>query len=986
MLVFSLVLCFSISFTAKGQSAGSPTANIIGNLMDEQKFSLGGVKINVKNLQTNVSRELSSFEDGSFLITQLLPGKYLLTLSLEGFATSKLTLDLVHGTTTNITLSLKAADIKEEIIEVNANSLLNDTRTERSVSIGEDLTNSLPIDPGNSVYAGNVACLLGDRALPRSVSVNLGFVFNSQQGSFNSTSTDGVDNNDTNNAPPRAFFSLSSVKDFQILSNNYSAEYGRLVGGCFVNGITSRGDNEFHGLLLSQIRNDGLSARNAFAKFEPESERYFLDSMLSGPIIKNKLFFFSSFSRLSSKDNSVVTIRDNTISSIKRLGFDVNNGPIPFSNGITTFLFRLDGYSQNNNFSVRYNSNFVYDGVFQPFIAQISDTSALAQRSENNSLSLQNTYFNSNLNLTNETRVLVEKTSQTLSPNNSSPLVTLLPPEGFTQFNRGIIEAQPREDQYFQFVNNTSINRKKYFLRFGIDLFYNQTLDNTKAILPTAGHAIFLTLDFAKIFNRPNLPLFTGLEAFDPSLRSPQQLAFLRSLPQQFPRLGIPQNLNLANLPLPSTYIQGFGNNSTGLDKILFSAFVQTDIKLKPNFMLRAGVRYDLNRVDFGPDNNGNISPRIAFSYRPGKISQINVRGAFGLFFGTPITGPYLTSKVFSQNFQLVSLIFPLSAIPFSLPNRRFSQGQQPPTDINFVSQLNQNYQLASQLPNNYASQANFGIDYFINSKTEISLDYNLTRGVKIASIRNINPIVRVVSGDPLASAITGRPNPNQGLLYEYSSAFDSYYNALTIVANRKLSHNIGFIAQYTFSKAIDNIVDISPIGIQEIVNPLDLAQERGLSLQDIRNRVTFSGVWDLTNTNPILKNTQIASVLILQSGQPYNLIATADLDGNGDFLPADRPQNIGRNRGITPGFATLDLRLIKKINLTEKLQLVLFVDGFNVLNRLNISQVDRGFPSDQKGNFSLPKQESGRFIAPKEIYRNAFGARQIQLGFKLSF
>ncbi len=985
-LFFSLILCFLICFTAKAQSAGSPTASIAGNITDQQNFSLGGVKITIKNLQTNISREVFTFEDGNFLLTQLPPGEYQVTLFLDGFAKTAFNVSIDHGTTAKFNLSLKPAVVQEEIIEITANNLLDDTRTERSISIGGELTNSLPIDPGNSVYVGNIACLLGDRALPKGVSSNFGFVFNSQQGSFNHTSTDGVDNNDTNNAPPRAFFSPSTAKDFQILSDNYSAEYGRLVGGCFINGITNRGSNEFHGLLFSQIRNDSLTGRNAFAKFKPESERYFIDSSLSGPIIKDKLFFFSSFSRLSSKDNSVVTIRDNTVSSINQLGFNLSNGPLPFSNGITTFLLRLDGQLQNNNFSARYNGNFIYNGVLQPFVAQISDTSALIQRSDNNGILLQNTYFNSNINLVNESRFLFEKTNQTLSPNNASPLVTLLPTEGFTQFGRGITGSQPREERYFQFVNNTTINKSKYLLRFGVDLLYNQTLDNSKVILPTAGHAIFLALDFSKMLNQPNLPFFTGLQTFDPSLRTPEQLAFLRSLSQQFPQLGVPRNLNLANLSLPSTYIQGFGDNTTGLNRTLFSLFLQNDIKLRPNFMLRAGVRYDLNRVDFGPNNNGNISPRLAFSYRPGKLSQLNIRGAFGLFFGVPIVGPYLTSKVFSQNFQLASLIFPLSTIPFSLANRRFPEGQQPPQNINFIPQLNQTYQLASELPNTYTIQSNFAIDYFLNNKTQISLDYNLTRGIKIGSVRNINPIIRVVAGNPIASATTGRPNPNQGLLFEYAPAFDSYYHAFTVVGSRKLSQGISFLAQYTFSKAIDNVVDISPIGIQEIVNPLNLQQERGLSLQDVRNRFTFSGVFGLETINQRLKNTQLSPVLILQSGQPYNLIATADLDMNGDFLPADRPQNVGRNKGIAPGFATLDLRLTQKINLTENLQLALFVDGFNIFNRVNISQIDRGFAPNQTGSFSLPKQESGRFIAPKETYRAAFSARQIQFGFKLNF
>ncbi len=133
------------------------------------------------------------------------------------------------------------------------------------------------------------------------------------------------------------------------------------------------------------------------------------------------------------------------------------------------------------------------------------------------------------------------------------------------------------------------------------------------------------------------------------------------------------------------------------------------------------------------------------------------------------------------------------------------------------------------------------------------------------------------------------------------------------------------------------------------------------------------------------MKNSQISVILNLESGHPYNLISGQDLNLNADNPPGDRPNFLGRNVGILPGFAGLDLRFSKRVNLNEKIRLQAFLEAFNVFNRVNISEVDRVFPPDLQGNFSLPKQ-SGRFIAPPERFRNAFAPRQFQFGFRLTF
>src|SRR5207245_2710940 len=143
---------------------------------------------------------------------------------------------------------------------------------------------------------------------------------------------------------------------------------------------------------------------------------------------------------------------------------------------------------------------------------------------------------------------------------------------------------------------------------------------------------------------------------------------------------------------------------------------------------------------------------------------------------------------------------------------------------------------------------------------------------------------------------------------------------SFTVLINRRFTNRLGFLAHYTYSKTIDNFIDFRT-AIQETGNPLRPGDERGLSLQDVRSRFVASGTWELSySKNPFLRGYQISTILNLNSGRPYNLLAVVDLNQNGDNPPGDRPAGLGRNVGITPGFANLDLRFTKSMAFGERI------------------------------------------------------------------
>src|SRR5439155_9976547 len=127
------------------------------------------------------------------------------------------------------------------------------------------------------------------------------------------------------------------------------------------------------------------------------------------------------------------------------------------------------------------------------------------------------------------------------------------------------------------------------------------------------------------------------------------------------------------------------------------------------------------------------------------------------------------------------------------------------PSGVALTPQLSQSFSYQKDLRNSYTQQISTGFDYFIGSNSAISVSYSFVRGIKLLSPRNINPVVRPIPGDQLLSLITGRVDPSRGDIFEFESSFDSYYHSLTLSINRRFTNRFGFLAHYTFSKAIDN-------------------------------------------------------------------------------------------------------------------------------------------------------------------------------------
>jgi len=982
--------------------AGATVASIEGVVADETGAQIGGATITAKNLGTNTALEVTSNEDGSYIFPALTPGNYEIKVSAAGFTTQIAKLPLALGTVVKAKVTLKI-ESGQDIIEVKADANVNQQETASVSNIDNARIDNLPINTRDFLnFALTSPRATADRtAAAVGISKSSGISFNGQSGRFNYVTIDGVDNNNVYAGGVRTTFSQDAVQEYQVVSDSFSAEFGRALGG-IVNIVTKGGTNDIRGSIFFINRNDAIAAKNPFAPFKSEFKQYQFGATLSGPIKKDRVFYFTSFERRSIKDAAFVNFPDRIIASAQRLGYITQNGARPFSFDETSFLGRVDIPLGNaDKLYIRYNYAGRYDGFFEPFGGVKSEEGGDKELTNDNSLAIANTYISAKLNLVNETRFLYNHRNFSTLGTGDLPNTQVIDTTGKYTFGNSIGSMLAYTENSENIVDNVTLNRGNHLFKFGVD-YDHHVLPETVAPFQF-GLTLFAPLNFG-----PMAPPISGLEAFDPSLRSPAQRGFLTFLSGLFSGgvvPGFPPGVPLADLPLPAFYGQLFGDTHLELVKTSFSTFAQDDWKIRPNLMFKYGVRYDLSRERFVPDNNGNFSPRIALAYSP--TQKINIHASYGMFFSSlfllQTSGAYFRSGAVNID----NIPFPFSVFPYSLPRHRFplltGAGQTPGP---VIPQFGLTFEFDPNLKTFYTQQSTLGIDYAIDNNTKISVNYTYVRGNRLFGERNNNPVINPVPNDPTSSQLFGRPNPTRGSVFLTTAAGDSYYHGVTISFDRRFANNFTFLAHYTLSKAIDNVSDLRPDLVDGPAFPLNLDQERSLSAQDARNRFVASGLWNLPGgKNAFTRDFQLSTIITLESGTPYNLQSGVDLNGDGDFPPTDRPfangtiytgfstngapiPEIGRNTGVKPGFASVDVRLTRAVTIKERVRIQAFVEAFNLFNRVNIKDLNRVFPPDAQGKFNLPANngQNGRYVTPKERETVSFNPRQFQFGFRFSF
>ena len=282
--------------------AQSATGSIEGTVVDQAGAVLPGVTISVMQPGTGLTRTATTDGEGRFRLLLLPVGVYELTAELSGFASRKQSdIRLTVGQALTLRIEMSVKGVAETVDVVGSTPVIETGRSQVSSTVTELAVQNLPVNGRNFI---DFALLTP--GVTRDVRTG-DISFAGQRGTLNSLVVDGADNNNTffgqtigrtgsGRAPYQ--FSQDAVKEFQVNSNSFSAEYGR-AGGAVINVVTKSGTNAFSGSVFEFYRDKALNANNAINELNnrPKSPYHYnqFGATLGGPIRRNRDFFFFNY-------------------------------------------------------------------------------------------------------------------------------------------------------------------------------------------------------------------------------------------------------------------------------------------------------------------------------------------------------------------------------------------------------------------------------------------------------------------------------------------------------------------------------------------------------------------------------------------------------------------------------------------------------------------------------------------------------------------
>jgi hypothetical protein len=290
-------LVFSSLFLIAGIIwAQAETGQITGTVLDSTGAAIPKASVTIRNIDSGAIRTTVTSGQGSYTVTNIQPGNYEVSVTAGGFTTSKQNVVVTVGGKISVDakLSVGSASTTVEVSEVAASIKVNtETQTVSQVIDTRSLT-ELPTITRNPydliVTAGTVS---EDDPSGRGAGVSI----NGLRSAGTNVMLDGVANNDEFVAGVGQLTPLDSVQEIGIITNNFTAEYGRASAG-IINVTTKSGTNAFHGTLYEFNRVSALASNsfnnNANSLPKPEYDRNQFGYSIGGPAIKNKLFFFDN--------------------------------------------------------------------------------------------------------------------------------------------------------------------------------------------------------------------------------------------------------------------------------------------------------------------------------------------------------------------------------------------------------------------------------------------------------------------------------------------------------------------------------------------------------------------------------------------------------------------------------------------------------------------------------------------------------------------
>jgi hypothetical protein len=787
---------------------------------------------------------------------------------------------------------------------------------------------------------------------------------------------------------------VDAIREFELVKDNYGAEYGKRAGAQ-ITIVTTSGTNQLHGSAYEFLRNSALDARNFFdQKNIPQFQRNVFGGSLGGPIKRNKTFLFGNYEGFRQRLglSNVTLVPDNAsrsaaVASVQPLLnlWPLQNGPelgggiaISYNNPKQAIREDFGTTRIDRSFTERDSLSGVYtvddsaaltpsvnplssiDLTVRNQVASMSESHIFSPRAVNKftlGFSRAAFYFNG-VTPVDVPGFVQGRPIGTITIGGSTALnaSSSISPGG-TNGNGNLRSNR----NLFTLADQVSITHGIHTINAGIWLQQLQSNDNLAAT--QYGQAVFTNL---QTFLQGTIATFTAIPNPTPlSFRSLEGAYYAEDV------MKLRSNLEL-RIGFRGEFTNGWNESHNRSSNWLFDS--NGIIETNP---LVGKSPYTDNKAKFLP------SPRIGLAWSPFSKNTV-IRAGFGIYYTLNDSISYRLTQSAPFNSVLVQKNIPVSAaliVPGAAPpsgSKVSPAGVQPDLD----TPATVNYSLTIQ-------QA-------IAPSTTVSVGYVGSHGYhELSSIDANTPIPTYCPNSPCPAgypqgAVYFAPNaplanPNLASTTHWFSWGTNHYNGLQLDVLHQLSHGLQFRGAYTFSKSLDNGSSlanaVSGTTNAFVMNPFNLHQDYGRSSFDIRHTASITATYDIPYkarsgsgaaalASKTMSNWQAGVISTIQTGLPFSPQLGFNPTNDGNSRNPGRPSlnpsfsgpiilgnpnqyynpnafavplngtygNAGRNILEGPGLINVDVSLMKKILLRERVTLQFRAEFFNILNHTNLN------------------------------------------------
>jgi hypothetical protein len=787
---------------------------------------------------------------GSYTVTGLAPGGYIVQSTFSGFAPfASPAIQLAAGQSKRVDISMAIEAAEQSVTVTDDAPTVNIDASGNASAIvlkGKDLE-ALSDDPDE--LSNELTALAGPSAGP-----NGGQIY--------------IDGFTGGTLPPK-----SAIREIRINQNPFSAEFDK-IGYGRIEILTKPGTDQLHGRGFVQGNDNYFNTANPFAP-PPDYHSVQYNGTISGSINKKASFFLSVEGR-NSPDANIYSVEVPVIDPATGL-YSIPTGPTTGALNSTANRLevspRIDlQLGQKNTLTVRYQ--YEYGSTSGSLGSSTSlPTQSTSSTTSEHSVQLSDSQI-INDHIVNETRMQYRLAPTLTTPVSATPSISV---PGY--FTGGGNTSQYSSDKttHIELQNVTTMSAGAHAIKFGTWLRDNRDAD-------------------------------TGLAGFNGSFSFPSITAYVDTLN------GLAMGETVAQIaaacPTPGTCTPNkltySATGSTGklayIGNVFDAAvFFQDDWKANQFLTLSGGLRWE------GQDHvadHSDWAPRVSFAYaldghKKGTTSKTVVRGGFGLFYDRFAIASLMTLERYNggPNGQIQNVISnPLCFSATSLADAQNMAGSNCTASSANPPQFQA---LDPTYHSPYNEQVGTSLERQLTKTTTLSFTYVHTNGVHQMDTRDSNAY-EPLTGTTFYNSTTGpRPNPKFGPIDEYFPEAVFKQNQVIANVNARLKPTLSFMGFYTLNFADGNTGTAS--------NSYNLKQDYGRSAFVRRNMVfvmgNYTGPWGVT-FNPFL---------IAQSGRPFNVTTLTDLTGDNFFndrpaYAASGSCGSGSAEFVTTSFGCLDV------------------------------------------------------------------------------